>query len=125
MALVLCTGTDRNLVETWKMILEEAGHTVMAALDEVEIRKTCEQHKFDVVVIGQAISDKHKVRLFSIVRVWCASAKVLELYVPWAGKMLPGADDWLAVAAAVPTGLADRVAALAHIKVFSAIAQRK
>jgi hypothetical protein len=113
MALVLCTGVNRNLVATRKMILEEAGHTVVPALSDRDLIQACEQHDFDVAVIGQAISSREKNRIYSLVRLHCPSLRVLELYSPHEGKVLIAADDWLAVPADVPTDLADHVSALA------------
>ena len=38
MARVLCTGVDPVLMKTRQLILESAGHTVVAASDEREIK---------------------------------------------------------------------------------------
>ena len=37
MSLVLCTGVDPVLMETRKLILERAGHTVITAMGEREL----------------------------------------------------------------------------------------
>jgi CheY-like chemotaxis protein len=113
MALVLCTGADRSLVETRKLLLEDAGHKVVTAVDESALKKVCEQHAFDVAVIGQTVSAAEKLRIFSIIRQLRPSAKVLELYQIYSRKTLPTADDWLEVPVDVPLELADRVTALA------------
>ena len=114
MALVLCTGVHRNLVETRKLLLEDAGHTVITALTEPAVEHACEEHSFDVAVIGQAITPKEKARFLAIVRRYCPSAKVLELYPSYLGRTLEAADDWLQVPLDVPPELADRVTALAR-----------
>src|SRR3954470_7223794 len=80
MALVLCTGVNRNLMTTRRMILEDAGHTVVTPMSEPGLTDACARHEFDVAVIGQGISDKEKLRLFSFIHQHCASVKVLELY---------------------------------------------
>jgi DNA-binding NtrC family response regulator len=80
MALVLCTGVNPLLMQTRKMILEEAGHRVVTAQSEPEVKKRCEEHTFDVAVIGQAVSHNEKSRLFSIIRRHCGPVRVLELY---------------------------------------------
>ena len=96
-----------------KLILEQAGHAVTTALSEREVVSACEQGSFEVVVIGQAVSREQKSRIFSLVRQSCPTAKILELYPPYWGKILPQADDWLQVPLDVPPELADRVTALA------------
>lgn len=113
MALVLCTGEDRTLVETRKLIVERAGHEVVTALNETAVESACANHAFEVVVIGQAISRQNKRRIFDAVRKHCPAAKVLELCRHFEGKSLPDADGWLAVPAEVPAELGEKVSALA------------
>jgi CheY-like chemotaxis protein len=112
-ALVLCTGVHHNLVETRKLILEDAGHTVITATSESAIEHACQQHTFDVAVIGQAITTNEKTRFLAIIRQRCPAVKVLELYPPYLGRTLQGADDWLQVPLDVPPDLAEHVTALA------------
>jgi len=95
MALVLCTGVNPVLMKTRQLILENAGHTVVPASDEREIKALCGRHKFDVAVIGQSISPKAKVRVLDVVREHCPEARVLELTRPYASKSLEDADAWL------------------------------
>jgi hypothetical protein len=113
MATVLCTGADRILIETRNLILRQAGHTAVPAMEEPELVEACTNQKFDVAVIGQAISNSQKQRLFHLVRKYCPSARVLELYAPFSGRALPDADDWLEVPARVPADLAVHVERLA------------
>jgi CheY-like chemotaxis protein len=113
MATVLCTGAERVLIETRTLILRQAGHTVVPATGESELIAACAENKFDVAVIGQAISDVEKLRVFSLVRRHCPAAKVLELYAPYKRKVLTEADGWLEVPAQVPTDLAVHVERLA------------
>jgi hypothetical protein len=95
MALVLCTGVDPVLMKTRQLILENAGHTVIPASDEREIKTVCSQHKFAVAIIGQNISAKVKGRVLELVHEYCPAAKALELYPPFASKALKDADAWL------------------------------
>jgi CheY-like chemotaxis protein len=88
MALVLCTGIDPVLITTRKLILEQAGHQVVAATHESAITAACQEHKFDVAVIGQAVSVIQKQRILALIRKHCLSAKVLELYRFNTGKIL-------------------------------------
>jgi len=113
MALVLCTGVDFALVRTRQLILQRAGHTVVIAMNESAVVSACEQHEFDVAVIGQTVSSQTKRQLGSLVRQHCPTAKVLELYRFSLGKVLEDADEWLEVPVDVPQELAERVSALA------------
>jgi hypothetical protein len=114
MALVLCTGADKALLQTRKFILESAGHTVMTITDEKSLLAACETHTFDVAVIGQSTGPRMKHRIAALVREHCPEAKVLELYQPHLGRELADADAWLATPADVPRDLADRVNELAN-----------
>lgn len=113
MALVLCTGVDPVLLQTRKLILEQAGHKVVTATDQCQITTACAEHRFDVVVIGQTVSANLKSIIASLIRNHCPSAKILELYPPHQGRAVEHADLWLEVPAAVPKHLADRVNELA------------
>jgi hypothetical protein len=114
MALVLCTGSDRALQMTRKMILEQGGHKVVIATGENEVREACKRADFDVVIVGQTVSRPQKQRFVNAARKLCSSAKVLELYTMATGRMLAEADDWLQVPLDVAPDLADRVTELAQ-----------
>src|SRR5690242_18641056 len=109
MASVLCTGADRVLLETRRLLLERGGHNVVAVKNEPELLDACTRHQFDVAVIGQGVSVPVKHRIRSIVRERCPGTKILELYPPYTGRVLSDADDWLEVPAAVPSDLPARV----------------
>jgi len=109
MALVLCTGVDPVLMETRKLILERAGHTIITVRGERELTGGCEKHDCDVAVIGQAISSSVKRTLLALIRQKCPSARILELYPLHQGKALPDADAWLEVPVDVPHDLPERV----------------
>ena len=113
MALVLCTGVNPALVRTRQLLLEQAGHTVVPALDETTLITACQNNQFDVAVIGQTISPRSKRRVLQVVRQHCPSSKVLELYASTTGRILEDADSWLEVPADVPEELVQRVEALA------------
>lgn len=116
MALVLCTGVDKALLQSRQLILEHAGHTVVSITDEQTLTTVCKKNSFDVAVIGQTVSPKAKQRIASLVRQHCSGAKILELYPPFEGKALTDADSWLSVPVDVPKELADRVNELAQGK---------
>ena len=113
MALVLCTGVDKALLQSRRLILEHAGHTVVSVLDEQTLIAVCQKNSFDVAVIGQTVSPDMKLRTASLVRQHCPDTKILELYPLFMGKVLPDADSWLGVPVDVPKELADRVNELA------------
>ena len=114
MALVLCTGADKALLQTRRYILEAAGHTVVTVIDEASLLAVCKKHAFDVAIIGQSTTPKIKHRVASVVREHCPNAKVLELYYIHLGRVLENADSWLATPTDKPNDLADRVAELAN-----------
>ena len=113
MAQVLCTGTDRSVLEARKLFLTQAGHKVTTATSEFHVLDACVKGKFDVVVIGYAVVPQEKQRILRLARQYCAGAKVLELYSPAQGRCLPDADDWLETPVPTPADLPQRVTELA------------
>ena len=114
MATVLCTGWDQGLLDTRTLILESAGHEVHQARTQGEVVSACEQHRFDVAVIGQTVSSRMKRTVVFIVKENCPDVKILELYQPHVGKAIEDADLWLEVPADIPSDLAERVGQLAR-----------
>lgn len=114
MAMVLCTGWDRGLLETRTLILKAAGHEVHQATTQGEVVSACKQYQFDVAVIGQTVTNRMKRVIFSFVKEHCGAVKILELYQPHVGKALEDADSWLEVPADIPSDLAERVSELAQ-----------
>jgi hypothetical protein len=115
-AVVLCSGVDKSVLETRRLILEKAGHTVVTVMDEMTLLNACKKHSFDVAVVGQTLSPKIKPLVAMLIKQHCPDVKILELYSPHAGKMLEDADSWLVVPADVPQELAQRVNELASKK---------
>src|SRR5581483_11445788 len=113
MALVLCTGTDRQLMQTRAMLLERAGHKVIQVMGERELVEACSRSKFDVAVVGHSVPPFEKARVLRLIRQHCPEAKVLELFVPSQGSKLPDADDWLEGPIPHPAELIERVSMLA------------
>ena len=98
MALVLYTDVDPVLMRTRQLLLGNAGHTVVPASDEREIKAVCSEQKFDVAVIGQNIPPNVKARFAELVREHCPTARILELCPPYSSKTLKDADAWLEMA---------------------------
>jgi len=113
LALVLCTGVDRALMETRALLLERAGHTVVQAASEPEVVTACAERCFDVAVIGQMIGNREKRRVFGLVKEHCPGVRILELTEPFRQRALPEADDWLETHSAASSELPDTVARLA------------
>ena len=109
MAVVLSFSSDDVLAETRRLILEQAGHRVITAFTLHEVEEACAAPKLDVAVIGQGVPRNERLRVGALVRAKCPGAKLLELYLPNAGKSLPDADDWLLVPAETPSELATKV----------------
>jgi CheY-like chemotaxis protein len=86
---------DQTLIQTRKQILEQAGHTVIDARDGREVVAACAAHRFDVAVIGQAVSPRIKRHIAALIRQHCPGAKLLEMHEPHEGRAVPDADDWL------------------------------
>ena len=116
MALVLCTGVDKALLETRRLILERAGHAVVSVRDETSLLQACQKHSFDVAVFGQTVSPNMKRHVVSLIKQHCPGVKILELYPQFSNRVLPDADAALAVPVDVPKDLADRVNELAKQK---------
>lgn len=116
MALVLCTGADAALLETRRLILRQAGHTVIPATSSEQLIVACKEHAFDVAVIGQSVSRESKKSIAFLVRKHCPTAKILELHPANQGKTLADADSWLEVPADVPEELAEHVTEMATKK---------
>lgn len=114
MALVLCTGADPALMKTRQLLLEGAGHRVVTAADQPALIAACQQHAFDVAVIGQTASSTVKRRVLLLIREHCPSTRILELYQFSIGRILEDADAWLEVPTHVPKELAQQVRALAQ-----------
>jgi len=116
MALVLCTGVDKALLQTRRYVLEAAGHTVVTVTDELTLVSVCNQHHFDVAVVGQTTGPRMKRRIASLVREHCPQVPLLELYETHIGREIEDADSWLATPVEVPKEFPDRVSELANDK---------
>jgi hypothetical protein len=116
MAVVLCVSTDDHLSITRRMILESAGHRVLAARDVQQVRSACASIPVEVVVIGQGVPRPERLRIREELRASCPGSKILELYRPNEGKSLADADAWLEVPVSMPANLVEHVDALASGK---------
>ena len=78
MADILCIGIDEQSLQTKQSTLERAGHTVSLAKDVREVISACSGIRFDVILIGQTIPAKEKLRVHELIQRHCSGAKVLE-----------------------------------------------
>ena len=112
---VLNTGTDKTLAEARAAALQQAGHVVVTATNEIDLLDACKRTRFDVVVIGQGLATMPKHHVLSLVQKHCPKALVLELYTARSAEVLKNADDWLQVPDdSVDGELVERVTALSQ-----------
>jgi ActR/RegA family two-component response regulator len=112
MALILFTGTDPEAMRARQRVLEINGHRVVTALNQTELSAACREYKFDVAVIGQTLGPQMKQHVVDLVREYCPSVKVLELYPLTSSRTIKDADSWIGGNADVPKELVDRIAQL-------------
>jgi hypothetical protein len=98
-------------MQTRKMILQRAGHTVAQARDLREVIASCRSDSFSVVILGPALPRNEKLRVRDVLYIECRDAKVLELHTGVAPE-LSSADAHLRVTASAPEGLVDCVESL-------------
>ncbi len=113
MALILCTGHDKSLMATRRLLLEANGHRVIPASTEIELQQACRQNSFDVAILGQSLSPAEKLKFFHFLQHDCPVTRVLELYTASVARTLDGADGWLQMPTDEPNELASHVASLA------------
>lgn len=114
MALVLCIGADPTLMKTRRLILELAGHRVVSVTDEQDVPGACKDNHFDVAIIGQSVRPEKKRLMAKLIRQFCSSAKILELFPPHQGETLEDADSWLPVPPSAPNDFTTQVTKLAN-----------
>jgi hypothetical protein len=95
-------------METRRMILERAGHSVTSAQDLRDVIAACRSEAFEVVILGQSLPRNEKLRIRDVVHIECRNAKVLELHTGITPE-LPSADGHLHVATGAPEALVDCV----------------
>ena len=90
MANILCIGMDDASMHAKQATLERAGHTVSLAKDVRQVIAACSGILFDVILIGQSIPGKEKLRVHELLQDRCNGAKILEQHN--ASPELPSAD---------------------------------
>ena len=108
MADVLCVGMDDAAMQTRRLILQKAGHSVSQARDLRLVKEACEVKSFSIVILGQALNGSEKRRITDAVLTHCKSAKILELHTSIRPDV-PQADRHLQVSASEPEGLVEAV----------------
>lgn len=101
-------------MQTRRLILERAGHTVVPAQSVADVERAFREYTFDAAVIGQGLRAADKREVAKAIRRHGPAVKILELHTA-TGRILE-ADDWLLVPVDVPAELATRVSALAGKK---------
>src|SRR5947209_4772813 len=108
---VLCVGIDDAAMQTRRLILEKAGHSVTQARDLRRVKDACESKSFDVVMLGHSLNANEKKRITDVVLSSCNSAKILELHLSNTPD-LPEGDAHLQVTVSQPQGLVEAVTGL-------------
>jgi CheY-like chemotaxis protein len=79
---------DDAAMQTRRMVLESAGHSVNIATDLRHVIAACERIQFAVAVLGHHMPLKEKLRVSDVVRELCPKAKILELHASLAPDTL-------------------------------------
>jgi DNA-binding NtrC family response regulator len=93
MADILCIGIDDASMQTKQSTLERAGHTVSLAKDVRQVIAACSGIRFDVIVIGQTLPAKEKLRVHELLQQHSGGAKILEQHA--AARELSTADGYI------------------------------
>ena len=80
MADILCIGIDDASMQVKRSTLERAGHTVSLAKDVLQVIAACSGIRFDVILIGQTLPGKEKLRVHELLQDHCSGAKILEQF---------------------------------------------
>jgi DNA-binding NtrC family response regulator len=94
MALVLCTGSDPDLLEIRRKALEKAGHAVLIARNDRELEDACTHKKIDIAVIGRNMSENMKLHVADLLHEHCPGSKIIELADEPRGRVVEDADSW-------------------------------
>lgn len=79
MAYTLIIAQSQFAAEAMQKALQQRGHFVVAATDFDQVRKSCSNLNFDLVVIGDAISPRIKKALALELREYCGQSPLLEI----------------------------------------------
>src|SRR5438045_2270412 len=79
---ILQTSVDEAVLKTRSLLLAAAfpDAEIIEATSHTKVMEHCAIAPFDLVIIGQGIPMKEKLRLEQTIRVKCPQAKVAELY---------------------------------------------
>jgi hypothetical protein len=94
MSTILCAGLYETLLETRRLILEFAGHTVVTAQNSPQIITACQNYAFAFAIVGQS-GDASKDREWTaVIRTYSPETKILEIFLPNFGPNVPNVDAW-------------------------------
>lgn len=79
MAYTLVIAQSQFAAEAMQKALQQRGHFVVGATDFNQVRKSCDNLRFDLVVLGDAISSRIKRALAIELREYCPQAPLLEI----------------------------------------------
>ncbi|HSM87633.1 MAG TPA: hypothetical protein VLT16_15865 [Candidatus Limnocylindrales bacterium] len=79
MAYALIIACGEFAADAIKQALEQRGHFVISATDFTQVREYCNDLRFDLVIIGEAIPAKVKKALALQLREYCPGSLVLDV----------------------------------------------
>lgn len=94
MALILCIGSEPEILENRREAMEKAGHTVLIARNKQELQDACRRNNIAVAVLGSHMSDNMKRNVADLLREHCPGSKIIELCDEPHGRAIEDADSW-------------------------------
>jgi DNA-binding NtrC family response regulator len=79
MAYTLVIAQSQFAAEAMQKALQQRGHFVVAATDFAQVRKSCSNLRFNLIVIGEAIPRRIKKALAVELKESCPEAALLEI----------------------------------------------
>ena len=76
---ILVVSRDPRLADTRKTILEAAGFSVVAAMDDSSVEEACSKDGIKLIMLGYSLSPADKRRVWAKSRLYC-DVPVLELH---------------------------------------------
>jgi DNA-binding NtrC family response regulator len=77
---VLSVALHPAVAETRSLMLQGAGFQVSTVSDLRDLREACQAHRHDLLLIGQGISAKEKIRIAAEFREHNQAAPMLEIF---------------------------------------------
>jgi len=94
---ILNVAKSDSLLNSRSAVLQGAGYEVVGAVDILGVKAACETHpSFDLVIIGYALPKEEKRRVMGVLRQFCGTTPIMELFSPGTAPVDEEADEQLA-----------------------------